>query len=146
MTYLIYETPMTENAPPDQAKDVPMFILKDLSERVRNIETNIPPRVQEVEGAVKEIRDDLRELNLETKEASKKNEESIRELSYQLQTSTQSLADKHSHDFQLLGAQFAAVGRKIAFVAGIWTTIVTTAGITVAYHKEIIAVLSAFGS
>jgi septation ring formation regulator EzrA len=146
MRYIICENFMSEDLDTTQNPDIAVFVFKDLSDRVRNLETNLPSRVQAVEGAVDEIRRDLKQLHLETRQASERNEESISNLGVLLKDSTKNMSDKHSSDISSLGDKLEAVARRFAFIGGIWTTVALVASATVIYHKEIIIVLSSLGS
>lgn len=105
----------------DVLPEVPGWVLQDLQTRVRQIESSIPPRVQEVENAVKTIEREFRELREEQLRASKKADENFKNLSTKLDATMEDLTERLS----VISLRFARWAGAIAAVGGIMALLVT---------------------
>lgn len=109
------------------------------------METNLPPRVQILEGAVDEIRQDFKEMREETRASAQRNEEHMNRLAELFTQTTNKLAEKHSEDFQQLNNGFNKVIRRLSFIAGGWVVAITVIGLIMKYDTEISNILKLLG-
>jgi|GEM_PF-6235942 len=116
-------------------------LITDLYHRVRFMEQNLPPRVQNLEIAVSEIREEFRGMRHEQIMAAKENHEALNAFRSTLdrnEVDQSARADRARANDQEVNKTLQALGRKITFATGaFWAGTALLA--SAAYHWQTIA-------
>jgi hypothetical protein len=120
-------------------------LITELYHRVRFMEQNLPPRVQSLEVAVSEIREEFRGMRTEQREAARETHEALNSFRGALDRNDQSDSERAlgaMRNEREVNDTLHSLGRKITFASGAFWAVTALLAFA-AYHWQTIASISA---
>lgn len=130
------------------SSDLSYTVIHDLTQRMREIELNIPPRVHALETSLNEIRRDFSAMRREHQAAAKENRDALNAFRDRLDTDSREnttaiaqLARENRENNAEIVNTIRGLSRKISFFQGAMWALIGIAGIIAYYHQELGTVL-----
>jgi hypothetical protein len=116
-------------------------LITDLYHRVRFMEQNLPPRVQNLENAVADIREEFRGMRTEQRESARETHEALNSFRGTLERNDQSDSERAlgaMRNEREVNDTLQLLGRKITFASGAFWAVTALLAFA-AYHWQTIA-------
>lgn len=129
---------MTDESENPGTEDAPM--IADLYHRIRFMEQNLPPRVQNLEVAVSEIREEFRGMRRENLEAARESHQALNAFRKTLdrqQKEQNDRADKNEQAEMEIGKEMRSLGKKITFASGAFWAATALLGFIAYYWQKL---------
>jgi len=124
-------------------------LITELYHRVRFMEQNLPPRVQNLEVAVSEMREEFRGMRTEQRESARETHDALNSFRGALDRNDQSDSERAQgamRNEREVNDTLHSLGRKITFASGAFWAVTALLAFT-AYHWQTIApILAAAGA